>query len=169
MLRFALGLTALLVWLTGAAVAQEPVLPDFDQWESVASTAEEAIDAPDTTETMLEVQRARLVDYRAKFDAARNLNAARISALREQLAALGTPPEGEGAEPESPEVAANREELNRQLNTLLTPVQRAEAAYLRADALIGQIDVALRERQTEQLMEVVPTPLRPAEPASAGC
>ena len=161
MLRFALGLTALLVWLTGAAVAQEPVLPDFDQWETVASSAEEAIDAPDTTETMLEVQRARLVDYRAEFDAARNLNAARISALREQLAALGTPPEGEGAEPESPEVAANREELNRQLNTLLTPVQRAEAAYLRADALIGQIDVALRERQTEQLMEVVPTPLNP--------
>ncbi|TKA87211.1 DUF3772 domain-containing protein [Sulfitobacter sp. 15WGC] len=161
MLRFALGLTALLVWLTGAAVAQEPVLPDFDQWETVASSAEEAVDAPDTTETMLEVQRARLVDYRAEFDAARNLNAARISALREQLAALGTPPEGEGAEPESPEVAANREELNRQLNTLLTPVQRAEAAYLRADALIGQIDVALRERQTEQLMEVVPTPLNP--------
>ena len=161
MLRFALGLTALLVWLTGAAVAQEPVLPDFDQWETVASTAEEAIDAPDTTETMLEVQRARLVDYRAKFDAARNLNAARINTLREQLAALGTPPEGEGAEPESPEVAANREELNRQLNTLLTPVQRAEAAYLRADALIGQIDVALRERQTEQLMEVVPMPLNP--------
>ncbi|MDF3350830.1 mechanosensitive ion channel family protein [Sulfitobacter sp. KE34] len=161
MLRFALGLTALLVWLTGAAVAQEPALPDFDQWETVASSAEEAIDAPETTETMLEVQRARLVDYRAEFDAARNLNAARISALREQLAALGTPPEGEGAEPESPEVAANREELNRQLNTLLTPVQRAEAAYLRADALIGQIDVALRERQTEQLMEVVPTPLNP--------
>jgi potassium efflux system protein len=161
MLRFALGLTALLVWLTGAAVAQEPALPDFDQWESVASSAEEAIDATETTETMLEVQRARLVDYRAEFDAARNLNAARISALREQLAALGTPPEGEGAEPESPEVAANREELNRQLNTLLTPVQRAEAAYLRADALIGQIDVALRERQTEQLMEVVPTPLNP--------
>ncbi len=161
MLRFALGLTALLVWLTGAAVAQEPVLPNFDQWESVASTAEEAIDATDTTETMLEVQRARLVDYRTKFDAARNLNAARINALREQIAALGTPPEGEGAEPESPEVAANREELNRQLNTLLTPVQRAEAAYLRADALIGQIDVALRERQTEQLMEVVPTPLNP--------
>lgn len=161
MLRFALGLTALLVWLTGAAVAQEPVLPDFDQWESVASTAEEAIDATDTTETMLEVQRARLVEYRTKFDAARNLNAARINALREQIAALGTPPEGEGAEPESPEVAANREELNRQLNTLLTPVQRAEAAYLRADALIGQIDVALRERQTELLMEVVPTPLNP--------
>ncbi|WP_411975138.1 DUF3772 domain-containing protein [Sulfitobacter faviae] len=167
MLRFALGLTALLVWLTGAAVAQEPVLPDFDQWETVASSAEEAIDAPDTTETMLEVQRARLVDYRAEFDAARNLNAARISALREQLAALGTPPEGEGAEPESPEVAANREELNRQLNTLLTPVQRAEAAYLRADALIGQIDVALRERQTEQLMEVVPTPLNPVHWRSA--
>ncbi len=161
MLRFALGLTVLLVWLTGAAVAQEPVLPDFDQWESVASTAEEAIDATDTTETMLEVQRARLVEYRTKFDAARNLNAARINALREQIAALGSPPEGEGAEPESPEVAANREELNRQLNTLLTPVQRAEAAYLRADALIGQIDVALRERQTEQLMEVVPTPLNP--------
>ena len=104
MLRFALGLTALLVWLTGAAVAQEPVLPDFDQWESVASTAEEVIDATDTTETMLEVQRARLVEYRTKFDAARNLNAARINALREQIAALGTPPEGEGAEPESPEV-----------------------------------------------------------------
>ncbi|UOA31887.1 putative MscS family protein.1 [Sulfitobacter sp. DSM 110093] len=161
MLRFALGLTALLVWLTGAAVAQEPALPDFNEWETVASTAEEAIDATDTTETMLEVQRARLVEYRTEFDAARNLNAARISALREQLAALGTAPESEVAEPESPEVAANREELNRQLNTLLTPVQRAESAYLRADALIGQIDVALRERQTEQLMEVVSTPLNP--------
>jgi len=161
MLRFALSLTALLVWLTGAALAQEPVLPDFDEWETVASTAEAAVDDADTTETMLEVQRARLVEYRGKFDSARNLNAARISTLREQLAALGTAPESEIAEPESPEVAASREELNRQLNTLLNPVQRAEAAYLRADALIGQIDVALRDRQTEQLLEVVPTPLNP--------
>ena len=160
-IRAALGLAALLVWLTSAAIAQEPQLPDFDQWDSIATTAEEAVDTPETTEKMLEMLRSRLVEYRAEFDAARGLNATRILTLREQLAALGPAPEGEGAEPEAREVAANREELTRQLNMLLAPVQRAEAAYLRANALIGQIDTALRERQTEQLLEVVPTPLNP--------
>jgi len=161
MIRAVIGLAALLVWLTSAAIAQEPALPDFEQWDTLATTAEEAVDAPETTEDMLEVLRGRLVEYRAEFDAARGLNAARITTLREQLAALGPAPEGEGAEPEAPEVAANREELNAQLNTLLAPVQRAEAAYLRANSLIGQIDAGLRERQTEQLLEVIPTPLNP--------
>jgi potassium-dependent mechanosensitive channel len=162
MMRRLFGLAALLVWLTGAVFAQEPQTLDFTEWDTVATTAEEAVDAEDTTEDMLEVLRARLVDYREKFDAARGANATRIATLREQLAALGTPPEGEGAEPEAPEVAANRAELTQQLNTLLAPVQRAEAAFLRADALIGQIDTTLRDRQTEQLLEVVGTPLNPA-------
>lgn len=155
------GLFALLVWISGAALAQDPELPDFERWETLATNAEEALDNEATSEDMLEVLRERLVDYRAEFDEARSANATRIATLREQLAALGPPPEGEGAEPEAPEVAANRAELTQQLNTLLAPVQRAEAAFLRADALIGQIDTALRERQTEQLLEVVGTPLNP--------
>ncbi len=161
-MRRIFSLAALLVWLTGAVFAQEPETLDFNEWDKLATTAEEAVDSDDTTEDMLEVLRARLVDYREKFDAARGANATRIATLREQLAALGTPPEGETAEPEPPEVAANRAELTQQLNTLLAPVQRAEAAFLRADALIGQIDKALRDRQTEQLLQVVGTPLNPA-------
>ena len=154
------GLLALC--LTTAAIAQTDVEETAERWDSVAVKAEQSVEEVDTPTTELESMRARVVGYRSEFEAARTLNADRIAALRDQLAALGPVPEGENAEPEAPEVAKTRADINQQLNTLLAPVQIAEREFLRADGLVREIDKRIRDRQTERLLRATPSPLNPA-------
>ncbi|MDF1728485.1 MAG: DUF3772 domain-containing protein [Sulfitobacter sp.] len=151
----------LLISLSGALSAQGNLEEDLERWDTMAERAEAAVDLEQGSEQMFEALRSSIAEFRAEFDAARELNATRIATLREQIAALGPPPEGEGATPEPPDVAAKREELNQQLSTLLVPVQKAEAEFVRANALIAEIDNILRERQTDRLLTVDPTPLNP--------
>lgn len=170
MLRTVTGILALVTFLVlssytpvSAQDQGEAVLfEDLDRWDVLALRAENAVDTQTGSEDMLAAMRARIVEYRDEFDAARSLNSSRISTLREQLAALGPAPGGEGLESESAEVAAKRQELNTQLNQLLAPIAQAQAAFLRADGLVGQIDQILRERQTEKLLSISPSPLNPA-------
>ena len=161
-LRGLLACGLLALCLTTAAFAQTDVEETAEQWDSVAVKAEQSVEEVDTPTTELESMRARVVGYRSEFEAARTLNADRIAALRDQLAALGPVPEGENAEPEAPEVAKTRADINQQLNTLLAPVQIAEREFLRADGLVREIDKRIRDRQTERLLRATPSPLNPA-------
>ena len=165
MIRLAQIATAFIafIWLAvSAASAQGELAEELERWGTLANRAETAVDLEQGSDQVFESLRASIADYRADFDAARDLNSARINTLREQIAALGTAPEGDGVAPEDPEVTSKREELTQQLNALLVPVQRAEAEFVRADALIRQIDQILRERQANELVRVSPTPLNPA-------
>ena len=136
-------------------------------WDSLAERAEKTLDRGTSANRTPEALRADIADFRASFDAARDRNAARIETLRQQIAVLGPAPTDENALQEPADVTAKRNELNAQLSILLTPVQKAEAEFVRADALIGQIDRLLRERQTQELLKVSPSPLNPVhwEPA----
>jgi len=163
----ALALLALGLCLsTGVAFAQtetlETAVKNYDRWAPLAREAEEAIDEDRGSDDTLEAMRSRIAEFRSEFESASNLNAARIQTVRQQIAALGPAPEGEDAAAETPDVVAQREQLNSELSQLLVPVQRAEAEFVRADSLIGQIDTALRERQTAELLTVTPSPLNPA-------
>ncbi len=150
------------LWLLIApAFAQEISQEAFERWETLAKGAEETIDAERGSNDTFEALRVRIADFRGQFDAARDQNATRIATLREQLAALGPKPEGEGAPAEAADVAAKREELNDQLAKLLLPVHRAETAFVRADNLVGEIDRILRDRQARELLTVTPSPLNP--------
>ena len=158
--HFILTLTSAL-FLATVGVAQGTSGVDINRWNSIAGNAADALDHEGSTTAVLEALRARVSEFRAEFDKLRGVNADRIAVLRQQLAALGPEPTGEGAIPESPEVAAQRSELNAQLATLQAPVQKAEAEFQRADALIDQIDQMMRERNTERLLTVGPSPLNP--------
>lgn len=167
MYRFLVWAFALIIGfgaLPAAPLAQSSELAQtLQDWEGLATRAERAIDLGGGSSTLFEGLRSSIVEYRQIFDAARDNSATRIANLREQIAALGPVPEGEdAAAQEAPDVAAQRVALNAQLSQLLEPVQRAEAAFVRANAIIGQIDRLLRERQTNALFEVYPTPLNPA-------
>jgi potassium-dependent mechanosensitive channel len=159
--RILTGLWLALWLMVGAVSAQEEPVQAIDRWENVATRAETVVDDATTSDTVLETLRGRIVDFRAVFDTERNANSARIATLREQIAALGDPPEGENAEPEPPALAQTRADLNQQLNALLAPVQIAEREYLRADGLVRQIDQILRTRQAEKLLSATPSPLNP--------
>lgn len=166
---FHAGFVAILLALTvlgGAAVtpalAQTEVAEelDYEAWSQVATRAEEAIASGRPSSEAYASLREELVAWRERFLAAQGTNAARIETVRNQIAALG-PPHEEG-ESEGEEVAQRREELNQLLAELTAPVRRAEEAHERAEGLIREIDVILRERQTDALLERDPAPINPA-------
>lgn len=160
LMRF-VALMGLLLLCAGAAHAQHLPGVNMSEWLDLAERAETLVDQADTSDESLESLRGDIADYREQFNEARNVNAVRITSLRDQLALLGAePPEGEGV-PEAAEVVSKRKELEGQLAELMAPVQVADSAYARADGLVGEIDTILRNRQTEALLEVVESPLVP--------
>ena len=161
MIRTLLAVLALVLWLPFAAGAQSNTVSDadYEEWERVAQRAEEAVEANRASSDAFEVLRSELVVYRSEFQKAQSTNAARIETVERQLAALGPAPTDGSVE--DPEIAARRAALQAQLASLRAPVIRAEEAYLRADGLISEIDTILRERQTEGLLQIGPSPLAP--------
>ena len=161
LMRFVALMGLLLLLCAGAAHAQHLPGVNMSEWLDLAERAETLVDQADTSDESLESLRSDIADYREQFNEARNVNAVRITSLRDQLALLGAePPEGEGV-PEAAEVVSKRKELEGQLAELMAPVQVADSAYARADGLVGEIDTILRNRQTEALLEVVESPLVP--------
>ncbi|OYU19756.1 MAG: hypothetical protein CFE34_03845, partial [Rhodobacteraceae bacterium PARR1] len=134
--------------------------PDYKAWEGIAERSERTLASPDTGQATLDFLRAQLVDWRAAFLSQQNANSARIATLRKQIDSLGPAP-AEG-ETEAPEIAQRRQTLTETLVRLQAPRIAAEEAYNRADGLIGEIDRTLRERQADQLLELYPSPLNPA-------
>ena len=88
-------------------------------------------------------------------------NASRIETLEAQEEALGPPPNTEAGESEPEDIAARRAEISAALSEARAPGRRATEAYNQANGLISEIDTLIRERQTEVLLEIGPTPLNP--------
>jgi len=140
--------------------------PDYDAWDLIANRASEAIDAARASTNALEDLRILLVNWRDKFNAAQNVNVNAIATAEGQLRALGPPPAD--GETEAGQIAAQRASLNEELANLREPIQRAQIAYSRADGMINATDRIIRERQTEELMELGPSPINPKNwPAGA--
>lgn len=142
-----------------ATAAQNSVAgPNFEMWQSTASRAEEAIEAGRASNYVLEQLRSEIASWRDAFLAAQSINSSRIATIRSQIDALGPVPET-GGEPE--EIASRRAELTEQLARLQAPVRASEEAFSRANGIISEIDRIIRERQTEELLRLGPSPLNP--------
>ena len=149
---------ALCLFVPFVAIAQTSETIDYDLWKSVATRAETAVDGEAGTNEVFETLRTRIVNFRTKFSEARLANVERIATLQAQMVALGAVPEN-GVEPLA--IATQRSEISLRLAELQAPVQAAEVAYRRADGLIGEIDTIIRERQTNRLLSLGPSPLNP--------
>lgn len=153
--------------LSTPAFAQDPVPEtiDYATWDKLAVDIEAQIADPEVTETTLETRRAELVTWRDRFQAGQGANDSRLDALRGQLGALGDPP-AEG-QTEAEEVTNRRQALQAEIAELEVPRKAAVEAYTRADNLIRSIDAKLRERQTDALLEIWPSPINPVNWATA--
>ena len=158
-LRNVLWACLVAVCLAVSAQAQTASGPDYDAWEAVAQRAELTIEQGNVSEARLDRLRSSLVVWRTRFEDAAGANDPRADTLREQIAALGpAPPEGE-SEPE--DIAAQRAELTDALSRQIAPVRTAQAAFSRADGLIGEIDTILRARRADTLLRMGPWPINP--------
>ncbi|MFT6105092.1 MAG: hypothetical protein ACJA1E_001519, partial [Paracoccaceae bacterium] len=152
---------AVLVWLllsTAPLFAQDGSAIDYTVWETTAERAEGVVAAERASSAALEVLRSEIAGYRAAFLQAQDANAARLSTVTTQLAALG---EVAADGTEDPELAARRASLLEQFRALTAPRTRAEEAFSRANGLISEIDVIIRDRQKADYLELGPSPLNP--------
>lgn len=156
----AMMLAALWLALAVPAAAQEQPAPDYTQWQSLVARAEKLIGDHSITDTQLSDMREKLAEWRDTFAKTSQTNKTQIDVVRDQLAALGTPPKEGETEPE--QIAQRRSELNEQLAQLQAPGLKAVEARTLAEANIDQIDRALRERQADELLTIGPSPINPA-------
>lgn len=146
------------------ASAQSVVLenggPDYEAWERDATRAASVLDANRASVDGLQTLREQLVSWRELFLRRQNQRQDVVETVRSQLEALGPAPED--GQTESAEIATRRSELNEELADLTAPIRRAEEAYTRADGLVSRLDSIVRDRQTNKILELNPTPLNPA-------
>ncbi|WP_439525618.1 DUF3772 domain-containing protein [Roseovarius mucosus] len=135
-----------------------PDAVDYVTWEELAADADEMLANGEASTGQLENMRAQINGWRQQFVEMQGLNSTAIRTVRDQIAALGPVPEtGEEAE----DIAAQRAELNRRLARLEAPVKLADLARSRADGLVTNIDGAIRDRQTQALLRLGPSPVNP--------
>ncbi|WP_424939721.1 DUF3772 domain-containing protein [Aliiroseovarius sp. S253] len=134
--------------------------PDYLAWSRVAERGERVLEIGRASDQALSELRSEIDQWRGLFKTAQDENSIRIDTLKTQLATLGPEPEDPGSE--LAVLTQRRKELTEELNKAQAPVKEAEEAFARADFLIKEIDSVLRSRQTDQLLELGPTPLNPA-------
>ncbi|MDA8768212.1 DUF3772 domain-containing protein [Planktomarina temperata] len=151
----------LIVWLgLWAALASAQTSPqvtlDYDRWAATANMAQDTLEAGTASGAFLRELRKQLALRRSEFSEVQNFSPARLATLEEQLAALGPVPES-GTEPV--EIAERRMILAQEIKVLNAPRLRAREAYKQADGLIREIDAALSAKETENLLQLRPSPI----------
>ena len=159
------SLAAFLLVLPPAAFAQTDTNSEIgalnlDEWETLATRAEEAVEAGAARDSALLALRLQLSESQERaLDAQTGLQDD-IERINAQIEALGPPADSGVAE--DPTVVERRRELNSRLETVSGPYRVAEEINQRAEGLIDQIDSIVRLRQRERLYRLNPSPVNPA-------
>jgi potassium-dependent mechanosensitive channel len=136
-----------------------------ERWAKVATAAEGQVANPEIERAQLELVRAKMAAQRTEAAAARGDAQAKLAPMTAQMDALGPAPQGDAIE--APEIATQRRTLQSEIAAAEVPLKAADAAYRRADALIGQIDGILRNRFRDELLLQQASPLDPTTWPSA--
>ena len=151
----------LIVWLglwaaLASAQTSAQVTLDYNRWASTANMAQDTLEAGTASGAFLIELRKQLALRRSEFSEVQNFSPARLATLEEQLAALGPVPES-GTEPA--QIAERRMILAQEIKVLNASRLRAREAYKQADGLIREIDDALSAKDTENLLQLRPSPI----------
>ncbi len=150
-----------LILSTSFVLAQNEVASfDLEAFEKTAARAEEVITQGEASNDALDNLRGQLSELRSSALAEQKVYSDRIATITQRMTALGVAP-AEG-ETESAEVTNRRNELQAELNKFMSPVLVAQEAYQRANGLIREIDDLIRQRTTNELLQLGPSPLNPS-------
>ncbi len=133
------------------------VIP-YENWASTVTRAESVLSAGRASEKSLEILRDEVRNWRSVFKTSIGVNSDRISLIQTQFNALPPVPDDGSEDP----LKVRRNKLKNLLNELKMPGLKANDAFIQADTLINEIDLLLRARQTDALLTIVESPLRPS-------
>jgi small-conductance mechanosensitive channel len=162
--RRALRLLSLLIVCLGLAVSGVVAAQDAGdaaaRWDRSLDLVEQQLSRADTTAESA----ARFFELTEQIrQEARDEAAAlqpRVESLQRRLEALGPAPE-EGAAPESPEVATQRQGLSEELQRLNAQISQAKLAIVRADEIDRLVGALSQRKRFEALFHTYPFPWVP--------
>ena len=140
----------------GEAESQTAIL---ERWDSEARRIEERLDEGGLEPREIDALRATLEAQRTRIPELMEAVRAELEPLRQQLGAIGAPPE-EGGE-EAPEVTAERQRLNKRIADAEARLKLLSQADARATALLSRLAELRREHFTRQLLTRGPSILEP--------
>ncbi|MDH3668545.1 MAG: DUF3772 domain-containing protein [Paracoccaceae bacterium] len=143
----------------GIAPEAETAELKLDRWEAEAGLIEELIASDPDGAAEIDAMRATLEQQRAEIVEVSDAAEAKLAPLREQLAALGDPPE-EGAD-EAPTIASERAQLEARIGEIAAGLKKANRADARAVALLGEVSTLRRKAFTRQLLSRSASALEP--------
>ncbi|HCR33693.1 MAG TPA: DUF3772 domain-containing protein [Stenotrophomonas sp.] len=158
---------SLALLLCGALLLAAPVLAQDDdptpkqqlaQFDASLKDVERKRDSAEATETLAMLSETAS-QVRRDAEALDKSLQPQLDQLTEQLAQLGTAPEGTT---ELPELAAQRRNLTRQRDALASSVAQAKSSAVRAGQLANDIEKQRTAQRTEELGQKVDSPLSPA-------
>jgi len=157
---------SLALLLCGALLLAAPVLAQDDdptpkqqlaQFDASLKDVERKRDSAEATETLAMLSETAS-QVRRDAEALDKSLQPQLDQLTEQLAQLGTAPEGTT---ELPELAAQRRNLTRQRDALASSVAQAKSSAVRAGQLANDIEKQRTAQRTEELGQKVDSPLSP--------
>ncbi len=158
-----LWIAAALIPLSGGRVVADPIADPtkqfYEQLDPSLAAARLVIEASGSDADELENMRERLLSMRALASTAERKADEALKEAKSLLEQLGPAP-AEGTD-EQPEVAARRDELNRQVAEAQVPLLRAQDALRQINELIQQLDVEVWSRVSLQLRTLGPSPIAP--------
>lgn len=152
--------------LCGALLLAAPVLAQDDdptpkqqlaQFDASLKDVERKRDSAEATETLAMLSETASQVRRDAEALGKSLQP-QLDQLDEQLAQLGTAPEGST---EPPELATQRRNLTRQRDALASSVAQAKTSAVRAGQLANDIEKQRTAQRTEELGQKVDSPLSP--------
>lgn len=155
----AILLVLALAAVPAAAFAQNIEDTTYNEWTAMVERVDRVLDAGRANEETLNRLRGEVAKFRDQFLAAENANGDKVQRAQRQLETLGPAPAEGQSEPE--EVATRRAALNQEIASLKAPAVRATEAFVQADALVSEIDKALRSRQASKVLQRYPVPFNP--------
>ena len=139
------------------SIDEETGLPDYNRWDVIAIEIENDISAGELSSSRLDVSRDKLSKWRALFSKVKNSNAKKIQRINDQISALDLQKLGDQSN--STEILKRKNALEQALTSAMLPVVLANEAFLRSNGLIAELDDIIRSRQTNQILELGPSPL----------
>ncbi|WP_120511565.1 DUF3772 domain-containing protein [Photobacterium salinisoli] len=131
----------------------------YVSWDQTADEARLLLEEKTADIAQLERIRSVLAEQRAAAYQLSQEKSVDVRWLEAQIKSLGPEPKDGESEPEI--IASRRAELENELATISVPIFLADAAYERANLLVGEVDKVIRQNLSDKLLNKSPTPLWP--------